>query len=300
MIKNVVIVSDLPNVDGGAIAVAVDTAYLLAQKGLSVYFFSGEGTPDPRLTASPKIKIISTGRKHILYDKNRFRAFVNGIYSLRVAHVLKDLLGTLDAEQTVVHVHSWTRVLSPSVFKAALNMGFRVFITIHDYQMVCPTGNLYDYQKQCICEITPMSLKCFLCNCDKRHYYHKIHRLLRQYVQNRIIRNAAGKGRIGYIFISEFSKRQLLRRLPAPRNQFFIRNPIYFSDRFRAEAENNSVFLFIGRTVPEKGIAPFCEAVHNSGVKGVVIGDGALRAELEAKYPEITFTGWLDKTQIRE
>ena len=119
-------------------------------------------------------------------------------------------------------------------------------------------------------------------------------------VQNRIIRNAAGKGRIGYIFISEFSKRQLLRRLPAPRNQFFIRNPIYFSDRFRAEAENNSVFLFIGRTVPEKGIAPFCEAVHNSGVNGVVIGDGALRAELEAKYPEITFTGWLDKTQIRE
>ena len=29
-------------------------------------------------------------------------------------------------------------------------------------------------------------------------------------------------------------------------------------------------------------------------------GDGDLRAELEAQYPEITFTGWLNKNEIRE
>ncbi len=106
MIKNVVIISDLSNADTGGTAVAVDTAYLLARNGLNVYFFSGEGKLDTRLTASSKIKIISTGQKHILYDKNRFRAFVNGIYNLRAARALKDLLGTLDPDQTVVHVHS--------------------------------------------------------------------------------------------------------------------------------------------------------------------------------------------------
>ncbi len=106
MIKNVVIISDFPYIEGGSGAVVVDTAYLLAQNGLNVYSFAGEGTPDPRLTASSKIKIISTGQKHILYDRNRFRAFVNGIYNLRAARALKDLLGTLDPDQTVVHVHS--------------------------------------------------------------------------------------------------------------------------------------------------------------------------------------------------
>ena len=92
----------------------------------------------------------------------------------------------------------------------------------------------------------------------------------------------------------------LLRRMPAPRNQFFLQNSVYFSARFRAPAENNSAFLFIGRLSEEKGIRTFCEAVQNSGVHGVVIGDGFLRDELEHQYPEITFTGWLDQSQIRE
>ena len=100
--------------------------------------------------------------------------------------------------------------------------------------------------------------------------------------------------------LSEFSRTQLLRRMPAPANQFFLRNPVYFSGRFRVEAENNSVFLFIGRVCREKATADFCRAVHNAGVNGVVIGDGPLRAELEAQYPEITFTGWLEKPQILE
>ncbi len=105
---------------------------------------------------------------------------------------------------------------------------------------------------------------------------------------------------IGYIFISEFSKRQLLRRMKAPKNQFFVKNPIYFTNRFRVEAESNSVFLFIGRTDPEKGIRNFCEVIRNTKVNGVVIGDGILKKELEAQYPEIKFTGWLSKEQIHE
>ena len=60
------------------------------------------------------------------------------------------------------------------------------------------------------------------------------------------------------------------------------------------------MFLFIGRMAEEKGIRIFCEAIHNSGVNGVAIGDGPLMAELEQKYPEITFAGWLNKAQILE
>ena len=90
-----------------------------------------------------------------------------------------------------------------------------------------------------------MSAKCFCTKCDKRHYYHKIWRCIRQIVQNKIIRNIADAGRIGYIFISEFSKRQVVRRMPALKNQFLVSNPIYYSDRFRIEAENNSIFLFM-------------------------------------------------------
>ena len=297
MIKNVVILSEFPEIDGGGVAVAIDTACLLAQHGLNVYYFSGAGNPDPRLLSSPNIKVVSTGQSHIFHDKNRLRAFVNGIYNFKAARILRELLATLDKEETVVHVHCWARLLSPSVFKAANDMGFRIFITIHDYLLSCPDWNFYDNHARQICERTPMSLKCFLCNCDKRqNYVHKVYRFFRQYVQNWIVKRI----NMGYIFISEFSKHQLLRRMPAPKNQFFVRNPIYYYDRFRIEAENNSIFLYIGRLDHEKGVENFCRAVHNTGVQAVMIGDGPLYDELKAQYPEITFTGWLDKAHIRE
>ena len=140
-----------------------------------------------------------------------------------------------------------------------------------------------------------------MCNCDMRHYSHKIWRYILAVLQNFSLPELTnGKGSIGYIFISEFSRKQLLRRIKPHKNQFLVKNPIYFKNRFRVSAEDNSLFLFIGRTDPEKGIKNFCEAVHNTGVKGVVIGDGILKEELEAKYPEIEFTGWLNKEQIHE
>ena len=293
MIKNVVIIADFPEIDGGGVAVAVDTAYLLAQRGLNVYFFAGAGTPEKRLLSSPNIKVVSTGQPHIFHDKNRLRAFINGVYNFKAARMLRELLGTLNREETVVHVHCWARSVSPSVFKAANDMGFRMFITVHDYLLSCPDWNFYDNHAHQICERTPMSLKCFLCNCDKRQsYIHKMYRFFRQYVQNWIVKRVK--------FISEFSKHQLLRRMPAPKNQFFVRNPIYYSDRFRVEAEKNSIFLYIGRLDPEKGVLNFCQAIHSTGVPAVMVGDGPLRAELEAQYPEITFTGWLDKPQMLE
>lgn len=110
----------------------------------------------------------------------------------------------------------------------------------------------------------------------------------------------APKAGIGYIFISETSRRQLLKRIAAPKNQFLVKNPINVSGRYRIHAEDNHAFLFVGRLSLEKGIAEFCKAVHAAHVKGIVVGDGDIRTELEAQYPDITFTGWLSKEQILE
>ncbi len=297
MLKNVVIVCDYAYVEGGAAAIAIDTALKLAQHGYSVYFFAGSGTPDERLLNSKNIRFVSAEQDDILHDKNRIRAMMKGIWNFRTARAFRDLLSLLDKDETVLHIHTWTKVLSSSVFREAFKAGFRTFLTFHDYFTVCPNGGCYNYQAGRICEIPPMSMKCVLSNCDARHYYHKIWRVIRQYVQNKSLREKSG---MGYIFISEFSKRQLLKRMPVPKNQYFVHNPIYFTDRYRIKAENNSNFLFIGRLAPEKGVLHFCKAVHDTGVKGVVIGDGSLRAELESQYPEITFTGWLDKEHILE
>ena len=84
------------------------------------------------------------------------------------------------------------------------------------------------------------------------------------------------------------------------KNQFFLHNPINVGERFRLHVEDNRAFLFVGRLSAEKGIREFCSAVHETHAQGIVVGNGDLRAELEAKYPDITFTGWLTKREIRE
>ena len=55
----------------------------------------------------------------------------------------------------------------------------------------------------------------------------------------------------------------------------------------------------LGEYLKKKGVPLFCEAVENAGVKAVVVGDGGLKKDLEKKYPDITFTGWLEKAQDR-
>lgn len=297
MLKNIVIVCDYAYVEGGAASVAIDTALTLSERGLNVYFFAGSGQPDERLSHAKNIKVITAGIDDILHDKNRLRAMLKGIYNFSAGKSFRELLSSLDKSETVIHIHTWTKVLSSSVFREAFKAGFRVFLTLHDYFTVCPNGGCYNYKSGKICEIPPMSLKCFVCNCDSRRYLHKIWRVMRQFVQNRVIRKNPD---MVYIFISEFSRKQLLRRMSTPKRQFLVPNPAISAGRFRVEAEKNSLFLFIGRLSKEKGIEDFCRAVHASGVQGVAVGDGALRAGLEVNYPEITFTGWLDKSQILE
>ncbi len=304
MLKNIVIIADETQITNGGADVAVNTAYQMAQKGFNVYYFSATGEkidrPDEKLLSSPNIRIVALGQYPIKDNPNILKAMYQGFYNFKAAKALKALLRTLNRDETVVHVHAYVKILSPSVLKAVIDMNFKMFITVHDYLLACPCSFLYNYPEQHVCELEPMSLKCLLSRCDRRHYYHKVWKFFRNVIQNKILVTTHGVGHVGYIFISDFSKRQLLRRIPSLKNQFFLNNPINVGERFRIHAEDNQAFLFVGRLSAEKGIREFCRAVHETCAQGLVIGEGEPRAELQAKYPEITFTGWLNKPQILE
>ena len=301
MLKNIVVVADETAVTNGGADVAVNTAYLMAQKGFNVYYFSASGEKiapvDERLLSSPNIKIIALGQYPIRDNPSVLKAMYQGFYNFSAQNALRQLLCTLNPEETVIHVHAWVKILSPSIFKPIIDMKFKMFITVHDYLLACPCSFPYNYPAQKICELPAMSVKCMLSSCDRRKYIHKLWKFFRNIIQNRLLQKAPNTG---HIFISEFSRRQLLRRIDPPTNQFMLPNPVQIDSRFRVQAENNTVFLFLGRLSPEKGIRNFCRAIHNTNAQGLVIGDGDLKAELQAQYPEITFTGWLNKAQILE
>lgn len=296
-LKNIVIVCDYAFFEGGAANVAMQSVLAFAKHtDLNVYCFAGSGEPCEELKNS-RAKVIALGMPDLLGNKNRIDAFLKGIYNKKAGEELKKLLSTLKKEETVIHIHTWTKVLSSSVFKACEETGFNTYLTVHEYFLACPNGACYNYVEQKICELHPLSVACLKCNCDARNYPQKLWRCIRQAKQNSVIRH---NDNVNYVFISPYQEKQLLRRIPEVKHKYLVKNPINVGVRMQIEAEKNSDFVYIGRLSGEKGPQLFCEAVTKAGVHGIVIGKGILEEELKQQYQNIEFAGWQNKEQISE
>lgn len=294
-LKNIIIICDFGYIEGGASRVAHESAIELS-KYFNVTLFCAVGPISKELKES-KVNVKCLGQSDILNNKNRINAFYQGIWNKKAKNEFSDLLDKFSAIDTVIHVHTWTKGISSSIFKVAEIKGFKVLLTVHDYFLVCPNGGLYDYQKHIICEKRPLSYKCICTNCDSRSYAHKIFRVARQFVQNNSIRK---RKNISYLFISNFAKRQLLKRNPKIEKSYFLLNPINFENRFKVNCSENKLYVYIGRLTDDKGIRIFCEGVTKAGVPAIVIGRGILEKELKNKYRNIKFIGWLDKKDMAQ
>lgn len=296
-LKNIIVVSDYSYPEGGATNVAIQTALLLSKfTSYNIYFFSGCGDICSELNSS-KVNSLSLNIQDILHNPSRISAIKNGIYNKKVEREFKQYLSRFLPSETIIHIHTWTKVLSSAVFKVSNLLGFKVVLTLHDYFITCPNGGCLNYKKNQICTLKPLSLKCLCSNCDSRSYLHKIWRVLRQYKQNSVI---AKCNNISFVFVSEFQKVEILKRTNPNGKLYTLVNCIDANVKNRVLAENNDIFIFLGRVSKEKGVEIFCEAVSQSKVKAVVIGDGPIRKELETKYPNIVFTGWLNKENIEK
>lgn len=294
-IENVVIINDFDYVQGGASKVAIDTAKILANENINVYFFSATDNEEAKLH---NVKYITTKQGEALKDTNKIRGIVNGIYNIKAKNELKKLLNTLDSQKTIIHVHGWTKALSSSVFDIAFKMNFKVVLTMHDYFTACPNGGYFNYKKNEICKLKPLSWKCIKCNCDSRNYSFKLYRILRQFVQNKIVRL---NERIKYVIsISDFSEGILKPTLNKNIKIKKIYNPIETENKAEMlDLKQNEYYLYVGRISKEKGVELFCQAITELNYKGISVGDGDEKEKLERQYTNIEFTGWKDKKEVK-
>ena len=295
-IKTVVVVNDFNYIQGGASKVAIDTAKILKESGYEVYFFSAVNKKEDNIEG---IKYVSTNQNEALKEKNKLKGALNGIYNFKAKNALKELLKTLDKNTTIVHIHGWTKALSSSIFNIAFKMNFKVVLTLHDYFTACPNGGYFNYKKNEICHIKPLSWKCIKCNCDSRNYAFKLYRLVRQFVQNKIVKL---NEKLKYIIsISELSEQILKPTLGKNVTITRIYNPIDIDDNEeKIDYSKNKYYLYVGRISKEKGVDIFCKAITELGLEGIVVGDGYEKEKLEKQYQNIQFTGWKDKIEVKK
>lgn len=294
-VQHVVIVNDFAYVNGGAGQVALSSALGLAQRGRDVTVFSAVGPAMASLSGS-NIRLICTGQQEIARDSNRMRAVAQGIWNYRAARRMSETLDRLNRKETVVHVHGWSKSLSASVVRRALTAGFPTVLTMHDYFLACPNGGFFDYRKNQICPLAPMSRECLATNCDKQGYAQKLWRAGRQAVQH-------GPGRLpagirDFISISNFSRQILEPYLPVGARVHTVRNPIAIARTQPAAPSANRPFVFVGRLEPEKGPLLLAEAAQRAGVPTLFVGDGSLVSETTQRFPSAKCVGWVKSEQV--
>lgn len=299
MVKNVVIVSDAGDAKGGASVAAIASAIALARAGLNVRFFAGTGPFQPPVEPPPNLTAKTFADGIDLVKANVLTRATQSLWNSAAADAFAEFIQDLDRRETVVHVHSFQFQVTASVVRRALDMGFRVAMTSHDYGIACPYGGFYNYNTHAPCGKVGLSLGCVttLCN-ESKSVQGKLWHVAKGALQR-------GRGRIPsgvhhFVFLSEFSRDILAPYLPKGARISLVPNAIDLPKDPPRELEPSAPFLYVGRLTHEKGVELFAKAAQIAGVRAQFAGTGAVEELVRQANPDAELLGWQSPEQVRE
>ncbi|WP_420382422.1 glycosyltransferase family 4 protein [Novosphingobium sp.] len=294
-IDRIVVINDLSHPLGGASALAVQSAIGFAQAGYPVTFVSGD-TPPPGGIGDGTITAIGLGQPRLL-ARGRTDALINGVWNRAAYALVRDIIAAHDTPGTIYHVHGWSQILSPAIFAALRPVRDRLVISAHDFFLVCPNGAYANMTDGTVCTRTPLGASCCLAGCDRRGRMQKVWRLARAMIQRAVLAPGTCPP---VLAIHAGMAPALVRGGIPPCAIDVLPNPVVPWSTSRIRAELNQDVLFVGRLEATKGADLALAAARLAGVSLRVVGDGAMAADLRARYPEMQFDGRLDPGAIAE
>ena len=295
-ITTVVVLNDFCHVQGGASRIAIDEAVALSARGLEVIFLGASGPVGPELRDSA-VRTLCLQQPQLADVGRRPGVALQGLWNGAAGRRMAVLLGGLNPARTIVHLHGYTKSITTSPLRAALNAGFPVVHTLHDYFAMCPSGNYYDYVREQPCRLEGLSAACIATRCDKRNHAHKLYRVVRGALQR--WPGLMPQGIEDFIMLSRRCELLLRPRLPPTARIHQLGNIVDVERRQPVDVATNRELVFVGRLDPEKGVQLLLDAADRAAVSLVFVGDGPLRDAVEARGRH-RVTGWLAAGQVRE
>lgn len=288
---NVILLNDAACIRGGADRIAFDSARALAAAGHSVTLFTGFGPVDPSLQNVPNLSVTCLGTGWIRDQQTSPRAMLRGMWNRDAARRLRELLARHDRRRTIVHAHLYSSALTASVLHAALAAGFVTVLSLHDYFITCPNGAYFVFPRAERCDRRALSASCLACHCDSRRPVHKLWRVARTWIQNRVARLPE---RLSAFAAVSHTCAQLARRhLPASAVITVVPNTVAIDRAPPIAAARNRALVFTGRLEAYKGPQLLAAAARQLHLPVVFCGSGPLEGALRQAYPDARFTGWL-------
>lgn len=298
-LRTAVIVSDYGTVNGAATRTALLSARGLAELGVRVTYVHGVAGVSPLLD-HPNIRVVCLGLADVWAERNAAAAALHGVWHGRAGAALRRLLAGLDGRDTVVHLHQFSRALSPAVLAAIAGSGLPWAVSLHDYFLICPTGNYYDFGHDAACDVAPLSTGCTLRACDKTGPLHKGVRLARQLAT---VRALAGRSRpLTVVSPTAFAREVVRGYLPADTRYAVLPSAVDIPEAPRAAVAANRRIVYMGRLAREKGVLTLAEAAREArldraGLRLAFVGSGQAEAELRVRCPEAEFLPWPERRE---
>ncbi|MDR7036236.1 glycosyltransferase involved in cell wall biosynthesis [Methylobacterium sp. BE186] len=290
---HVVILAEFAVPSGGAEKVALESARGLAERGLDVTFIQGAAGPVDPILDHPRLRHVALGLPDI-WSRPALSAAASGIWHGRAAQRLSAALAGLPRADCL-HLHQWTRSLSPSVFPVLLGAGVPVVVTLHDYFLACPNGVYYRFDRAEPCALRPLSGACLAAPCDARSRAHKLVRVAR----TGALRAAAGTGRLHLVHVCDATRSRtegMLRGLAAAHHR--IDNPVGVARGAPARPERGDAIVYVGRMTEEKGADLVADAAEAAGLPALFIGSGPLAESLRGR-PGLEILGWRSPAEVQ-
>ena len=296
MIRNVVTVCDGAGLTGGTEKVAITSAIELAQRDIRSLYFAGEGELFPGFLAAG-VEATTLGLSDAYHTESKrellSRFFWNGSAGDKFGQFLS--LHKLDPAETVIHFHGFRRVLSGAVVQAAVQSGFKLVFTLHDYGLACPNTTFFNSPEQHSCALKPMSMACHLSQCTHSGLPMKMMQMGRAW---KLRLSHMAEKFDHFIYVSEFSRDILEPYIPSKAVQTVLYNPVSDKQEPIAECDQSDIFSYVGRLSPEKGGVLFAEAALKAGVRCQFIGKGSDEEKIRAANPDAIFTGWVSQDEV--
>ncbi len=274
----ILLVHNFYRISGGEDSVFRNETELLREKGNEVYVYTADNAG---LKASS-----------LLFE---------AVFSRKTYKAVKELIKEQDIE--IVHVHNERFLISPSVFKAALDSGVPVVQTLHNFRLVCINAMLFRNGavcRDCLKEKGIRFLPALKNGCFRGS---RMLTFLSLRISAYRIRHFLNN--VYYIALTEFNRELFEKTLIDPGRIYVKPNftPAFKDDR---AIEKREGFLFLGRLDPLKGIEDILkewEKVPDDVVLNVA-GDGEedYERELKKKYSRrnVSFLGRLSGDKALE
>ena len=291
----VVVIADFAEPSGGAQSVAILSALGLAERDIPVTFIQGVAGHVDRRLVEAGIPVVSLGLDDV-WDLPLARAALTGIWNGKAARRLSQALAECSVGETVLHLHLWTRSLSPAVLPVLMGSPHPFAVTLHDYFLACPNGVYYRFDRGEPCGLDPLSMRCVSAPCDPRTMAHKAIRVARSLVVAHLTRRAA----FDVIHVSDKGRATLAPFLPRSVRQHRIDNPVDVAPGEPADPTPDAPIVYVGRLTREKGADLAAAAGEAADMPVTFIGEGPAEAEIRRVSPRATLLGWRSRAEVEQ